>query len=333
MAPANAQSVPGTYFSIEGGGACGFGDELGVPSGDVTAFSQSVNTPFGLYAITQGLTNISSALELGNGGCGWTGRVGLESKGGGLFRLGDSWGLFVRHSDINSDNETASATSAFFNEFTLNGTNLFRAVAPIQLSGVFAGEYEEKRTVVDFEVGQDIGIGGGSKTRVFGGVRYAHFKAETNLNTTSGNGFGTPTYANIIPVGIDSESKFQGAGPRIGVQTTFPISSRIGLSLGASGSILWGRQKVETTVNGAFLNLPTTRTNFKDSDTTWVGNVEGEAALNFEPFGRGMGQLDIGVRAEGWFRQSEDYAEAVGGGDKQDRHNWGPFGRFTMKIN
>jgi hypothetical protein len=100
--------------------------------------------------------------------------------------------------------------------------------------------------------------------------------------------------------------------------------------LAGSASALYGSRDTRTTsvVFSQFSNTSTTRTTEND-DRGWAKNVEGEAALTFG-LGPGSGQLDLGVRVEAWFDQSKDYATASG--KELDRHNWGPFARYTINV-
>ena len=306
--PGEAQGVaPGTFVSLEGGAACTFGDEIGFPTGPI---------PGGNF----NLVNNVSDLQTGNDRCGWTGRIGLGVQGQGVaFGIGDYMGLFVRHRDLKENSDEAN--------LLVNARFGAGAYFP-NYRGIIESEYDESQTVVDFEIGRDVGIGGAS-ARAIAGVRYARFTSDSL--TTSGS---LQNAGYVYAVTVDSGSTFDGAGPRLGLSASVPLGEALSVLLSGSGSYLYGRRKAETETI-VFSGIPLSMRNsdmFEDGDNTWVFNIEGEAALSLLPFGAGNGQLDIGVRAELWDDIGVDHAMAVGGGNELERHNWGPFARFTTNL-
>lgn len=312
-APAVAQDVPGIFVSIEGGAAKAFGDDIGFTQ-DPLPFS------FGNF-----LFNNRSDLKLTDDEWGWTGRIGFGQQApGAFFGMSNSWAIFVRHTDFRSQNSTGTLTSDASFYLTSDGS-VYGGIFP-NYTGPVAGSFDEKRTVVDFEVGQDIGIGApGLKVGVFGGVRYARFKSDSSISGTI-----TGSYALYYNVALNTDSEFNGVGPRIGVQTTIPLGANIGFALAGSASALYGSRDTRTTsvIFDSFFGVTTTTTS-KNDERTWVKNVEAEAALTFG-LGPGSGELDLGVRGEAWFDQSVDYATASG--RELDRNNWGPFARYKLNL-
>lgn len=300
----NAPGEIGTFLSIEGGLTCASGDRAGPSQG-----------PFNLPAGE--LFNIRSDLELGSDRCGWSGRIGFGQHGVSIVPGWiDYWGLFVRHSEIPTDRTGANliADITYFGVLYPNYT------------GPAEGESNEQRTVFDFEVGRDIGLGEeGATARVYGGVRYARFETNNNVSGTQTGPSGVWYYS----INADTRAQFHGAGPRIGMEFSVPLASPITLILGGSASALFGKQEstIDAQVFSSFFGSSTS-TRLAASANDWIGNVEGEAAMKLKPFGPQGGDLAIGVRAEAWLGQ-------IRGPDGQDldRYNWGPFIRYNISLN
>ena len=300
----NVSTEIGTFLSIEGGLTCASGDSVSPSQG-----------PFNLPAGE--LFNIRTDLELGSDRCGWSGRVGFgqHSVSIGPSWL-DYWGLFVRHSEIPTDRTGANLIA----DITYYGVLYPNYAGPVR------GESNEKQTVIDFEVGRDIGLGEeGATARVYGGARYARFEANNNVSGTQTGPSGFWYYS----ISADTRAQFHGAGPRIGLEFSVPLSPPLTLVLGGSASALFGKQEstIDAQVFSSFFGNSTS-TSLAVSENDWVGNVEGEAAIKFKPFGPQGGNLAIGVRAEAWFDQFRGP-----NGQDLDRYDWGPFIRFNISLN
>jgi hypothetical protein len=285
---------PALFLSLEGGAACQFGQEINAaPALDFVA---------GLHDFTV----TSSNYKFGGNECGWTGRIGIGQDNlnafGGLL---DYWGVFVRQTDFGKDRFSASGAAFYTPDPTYYG------------QGSADGTYKEKRTVVDFEVGQDIGIGSG--TRIFGGLRYARFRGDARIDGTYVYYDPTPyTYA----FSANHKFEFSGIGPRIGLAARVPLQGCFGLLFMGSASALYGDRvtKFQFSVPGFSAG------GLKETDTGWVTNLEGETGLTFAV--SPSAELVAGVRVEAWFDQIAS-GTAV---NSADRDNWGPFGRLVVKF-
>lgn len=311
------QPRPPLVLSLEGGAACSFGDR-----GSFSATSE----PSLYYFSAEPAT---ASARFGNTDCGATGRIGVFQEGPGiLLGRADYWGFFLRHSWLGKDSFRG------FGETYTDG-----AYAKYYQDVEFAGTFKEERTVVDFEVGKDIGIGRpGGNVRLFGGLRYAR---NTNSFKTGGSVesalsffyYYTNAYSDFS---LSAKQRFDGIGPRLGISGRQPLAQQLSLVFSTSASALWGRHRIEVDANGPGLNEA-----FSTSDHGWVTNLEGEVGLSFL-FAPGGAELTGGVRAEAWFGQArpanvdfsaipEESSDFSFKG-KLDRHNWGPFLRLNVPL-
>jgi Legionella pneumophila major outer membrane protein precursor len=295
---------PTWFFSAEGGAACS--------GSNIAAHSRFV-----------------PGVDLGHVGnaCGWTARVGFGQEHTALFGgMADYWGVFVRYTRIQDSAPVNGTFGTFFPGFT----NLY--------SYSFSANtgFDERRTVIDFEAGRDIGIGDGSKLRAIGGLRFAHYSGDTNV-------LGS---AQQYAVNFFTNEKFDGFGPRIGFSYRRPFVGMIELIADGSAAGLWGRFKtnINDTLNG---NGPYSISGGESHDG-WVGNLEGSIALAYAPYGPRGWDVSLGVRAEDWFGQIETNtfsasSNSTGGtpslrgpvsisGQRDDRFNWGPFLRVKVPL-
>ena len=146
------QAVAGTFMSLEGGLACQFDGQSTIASGEQVVGVGGVDT----------LPELARSNFNGNN-CGWTGRIGFGQERvqilGGMF---DSWAIFGRHTEF-GDHKLKASGAAFFDP-----------LVPGTFRNDFTGKSDANRTVIDLEVGKNLGTGTG--IRVFGGLRYARFE-------------------------------------------------------------------------------------------------------------------------------------------------------------
>lgn len=189
--------------------------------------------------------------------------------------------------------------------------------------------YTESHTTMDFEVGHELGIGGG--LRVFGGARYARFNGQNSFATYqyesdwAGDGGKSPDqYASGT-----MNRTFNGIGPRIGFNGSIPIGDSIlGLDYGASGALLFGDRA--TVLNFTEYTLQNKK---PDSSTQFVmvPDVELSAALTISPSDNT--KISIGYRYEEAFGVMDTGLPGVENGpNKQDRIEHGPFAKVTFKF-
>lgn len=301
---------PAFFVSLEGGNTC------------VTSDGQSFQ---GFLSATAGID--TSVTVNGNDCNGWTGRVGIGQEGKGI--LGghfDYWGVFVRYSDFGTRKGSKSGASPAYYYYGLSETNTASTSAD--------------RTVIDFEVGRDVGVGatahGNATWRIFGGLRYARFDSTTRMNgalTFSGYYYSYTYRSSVV-----DKSSFDGFGPRIGMSFKVPFGRGWGLTATGSASVLFGERTTNISAVDVFGGTYAQR--FSSDDH--VVNFEGEAGVYFSPFGP-RSELVLGARAEHWADQiitSRTIVPVTGIGAafidpakrELDHTNWGLFARMKIKL-
>ena len=181
-------------------------------------------------------------------------------------------------------------------------------------------------------------------------MRYARQHSRLTFGATTRE----TNYGYVTSTSIKLSSTFEGLGPRLGLTARMPITTGIGLSLGGSGSVLWGDHSLSGTASSA-CGGPATGLSSPCSNLTSLGlaqssgsvtNLEGEAALVFAIPSLNGAELSLGVRAESWFGisgpshvglQTNTVAPATvstvaGAVGSLDRHEWGPFVRLTVPL-
>jgi Legionella pneumophila major outer membrane protein precursor len=260
--------------------------------------------------------------------CGWTARVGIGQEHAGLFGgIADYWGVFVRYTRIT---DSAPVNGHF--DFIFPGFS-----GKFYHYGFSANTgFDERRTVIDFEAGRDIGIGDASQLRAIASLRFAHYSSKTNVLGSTSSGYATNFF---------TKQEFDSIGPRVGFTYRRPIFGMVALSAEGSAAGLWGRFK--TAVNDTLTESNAYSIGGQEAHNGWVGNLEGSIALAYAPNGPRGWDVSLGVRAEDWFSQidansfsASSFRSATGrsaesfliSGQREDRFNWGPFLRVKVPF-
>lgn len=306
--------VAGTFVSLEGGLACQFGDGAKVDSGDQVAGFGGVNN----------LPELARS-SLRSDDCGWTGRIGFGQERvlllGGLF---DSWAVFGRHTDFGSHRiKGAGAVSTYYYTF----------------QNAFTGKTESNRTVIDFEVGKNLGVGTG--VRLFGGLRYARFEDKTQLSGDLLFGYPGVAPYSYNTFGAKIKNTFEGVGPRIGLTSRARFGGGFGIMVSGSASALFGDIDSTVTATHGGGAAPVVTSTSHLSSSGWITNVEGEAALTLQT--SIPGEFAIGARVEAWYGETKSNQAGLdcsaAGNDNGctrytsgDKVNWGPFARWKIYL-
>ncbi len=317
-----------TTVSVEAGIPCPFGDQ--------TQTSATQRFYDGTIIGTQTARRAFGISDCG----GWNGRIGLAQAKPGAFLGLDYWGVFLRRSELHH---------ASFSDGVGITPSLVITDDGVRTQGITS----EDRTVVDFEVGKDLGIGSGTNLRAIAGLRYARQHSRLGFGATTNEG----NYGAVASTSIRLNRTFEGLGPRLGLTARLPITSSIGLSLGGSGSVLWGDHSLSgTAIDACTVAAPNACSSMTSLGLTQssgsVTNLEGEAAVVFAIPSLNGAELSLGVRAESWFGISGPshvglltntvgplnaagvlpVSTAAGAAGSLDRHEWGPFLRLTVPL-
>jgi len=105
--------------------------------------------------------------------------------------------------------------------------------------------HHETHTLLDFEIGQDFGLGmfGHTGTSILSaGVRYANFSGSTNITFQTASKYGTNTGTGHI------SRRFSGFGPVVSWDASLPFGDMadggFAFDWGVNASLLFGQQKV-----------------------------------------------------------------------------------------
>ena len=213
----------------------------------------------------------------------------------------------------------------------------------------------ESHTVVDFQVGRDVGLGkfGGDGSSVLSaGVRFAQFHSKTTVDIKS-----QPTN-HVLYTGyyrfyatFAAERKFSGVGPSLSWDGSAdiagnPSAGRITLDWGLNGAILFGRQRTRTQhqtkenhiawfysqpnppYTGFASRIPVYHASASSarSKRVTVPNVGGFAGVSLR---YASAKISFGYRADFFFNPIDGGIDAA---KKEDRAFYGPFASISIGI-
>jgi len=128
------------------------------------------------------------------------------------------------------------------------------------------GDFSQSQTVVDFQVGKDVGLGlFGSNSTISAGVRFAQFASKSAVSVNEVPQFqaynyqlpfGTPpfnkyqTRFQFYQLAAHSTRSFHGVGPSLSWNGSVPVAgnidtAEIAFDFGLNGAVLFGRQKAQ----------------------------------------------------------------------------------------
>jgi iron complex outermembrane receptor protein len=219
-----------------------------------------------------------------------------------------------------------------------------------------AASNRETQAVLDFQVGKDVGLGmfgAHGSSRLSAGVRYAQFtfgsratiKSDQDtkfhfLTLSDGDFLAFWENYNYHQGSIESSRSFRGIGPSISWDASAPLfdassERQITFDWGASGAILFGRQKVRIhqmtgsaykkvglSTDSLAQNISQTQRtgNYDRARMIVVPNVGGFAGLSFR---YAAAKVSFGYRADFFFGAMD------GGIDTRKSENRGFFGPFA----
>jgi hypothetical protein len=178
--------------------------------------------------------------------------------------------------------------------------------------------HKESHSMIDFTVGQDVGLGmfgqNGSSVVSFG-VRFAQFQTRTDIGYYTGTQSSTSFSENARIT-----RAFTGVGPMIAWDASAPLggdfNSQLSIDWGADASVLFGKQKM--TLSAAYSTGPNYTATRRKSAT--VPSVGGYLALSWHG-GEGT-KISLGYRADEYFKALDGGFDTAA---KIDRAFYGPF--------
>jgi hypothetical protein len=266
-----------------------------------------------------GSFNVPSLPGLGAPYTAFKPKSGLEGAVGFDYRWpGQPWHFVF---DIRyGKSRTATANSSF-------STSAFPIFS--SASTTHATEHES-HLVTDFMVGRDFGLGVGTSEVQFG-IRIADLAASAQEQEADSGFILFSPFSTTA--GGTWRSRFVGAGPRLAITGSVPITGLWSFDYGAGIAELFGRRSFNANASSAgFSLLGPFATSFVASNSSTVGvfNADGSAALSysFTPTLKVSG----GIRGDYYSSALTTYNVSTGAYKNIDRLYWGPFARLTSAF-
>lgn len=233
------------------------------------------------------------------------------------FQPGDSpWSFVGRLRYGESSKKDGSDSSGW-----VDGASFLRSTS--------TADHRERNAIVDLEIGRDVGLGAlgdGSGLRLFGGLRYGQFKGKGGDQTSVV--FSNPFDSGSGYSDVDFTRTFAGIGPRIGFDAIMPLDDRFSFDFGASGALLFGKQKLKDSGQGynqdddSFFEVDDRR-----SKSVVVPNLEATAAISWRVTDNA--KVALGYRVDSYF-DVYDVSGPFDDRDEGDRIIHGPFIKLTV---
>ncbi len=213
---------------------------------------------------------------------------------GGLYRWGE-WdvGAGFRSTFSQTTGNRSDLTASLSPQITfpvspgLINIPVFPGFIPI----VGLTAYTETRSLLhaaDLEIGYQHSYPWG-ELRLFGGVRYIDYDARIRTR------FST---LGLVEFDVIRDGSYWGIGPRLGLGTTLPLSSRWWLSAGLSGTVLFGDRTTEETRT---VSVPPALFTFSDAEQNGGGRTvfgfDGQVSLTYLFDSRFYASLGYGVQS------------------------------------
>jgi iron complex outermembrane recepter protein len=271
---------------------------------------------------------------------------------------GSDWVLSasVRYGRSGSDRDVREQTNPMTRSLVLPSTTIHFKPISKKFADTNA-QNDERHSIVDFQVGKDVGLGmfgnKGASSVVNLGVRFAQFSAKSNIALKSDPdwhfaylyfaGFKIPYYQpyHSNAASFVATRSFHGIGPSISWSASEPVAGNeqtgeIGLDWGVNAAFLFGRQrtkahhqatgqyhsrsKYSTLHHTRHVTYQPTPVDATRSHTVAVPNVGGFAGLSFR---YSNAKISAGYRADLFFNAMD------GGIDARKNENVGFYGPFA----
>ncbi len=185
----------------------------------------------------------------------------------------------------------------------------------------------EEHGLADFAIGRDVGLGLG-QTQLKIGLRIAEIQSKMSgagLFSVPRIYFATPALPRVQqPFGFVQNSRFVGAGPRAGIDGTFPLGGAWSLDYLGGVAVLYGSRSVDGTGTGAAANANIN--NLAMSDGAAVFNLDAQGGLSYQ-LSQSL-KVTAGYRFDGYWGALKT-TNAFGAVVNEDRFFAGPTLRLT----
>lgn len=227
---------------------------------------------------------------------GW----GFKLEGSYHFSTGNDININWYHFDNDTDEHFLNSTNAFTSFF---GTSAYP----------FNSEIDTKWDAVNFEFGQHVDFGEFKNIRFHGGAQYVRIENELSQNPV-----GIPVFANF-------ESKFNGLGPRVGLDMSYDWGNGFSVYANGASALLVGQSKFNDNFT---VGTPAFGTFFggNGSKTEIVPELEAKLGIQYGyTMAQGNLTLDAGYMVVNYFNALHGSDTFTSNLDQSDFAMHGPY--------
>lgn len=270
--------------------------------------------------------------------------VNAQYSPGLLAHIGYIFGQTPYDIDVNyvgvQNNNTQEVTAPTGGGiWTILSTDTFGSFLRPLIAQAASARLKYNYQAVNFEIGQRIDVDSVLLMRVFEGVRYAHI--DSNLHTTYQHVQTVSSVVTYAQENVIQKSLFNGLGPRVGLDLTFPLGT-FALTSQLAGGILVGstdasiRDELPIPTGVADFALPTIQGIDYNADTQSSPflDLKIAALLNWSSFLASNWRIELGYMVSHYFNAGATFRHAQLGGDfiKQvnDISVEGPYLEITL---
>ena len=323
--------------------------ELGAQSEQVSGFGAPFIPPFASEIIADGFASPIQAQRALSQSFGGNASISFQPKNSDwIFSVSALYGRANSHKGIHE--QTPGCQPCYIHAGSAGG---YLTVPGAKFSEPSI-DNNESHTILDFQVGRDIGLGllnSGGRSSFSFGVRFAQFtsKHSLNLNADPDRYFATHNikytrFHHTYAVASHMERSFRGLGPSVSWNASAPVlgntdNGGLFLDWGVNAALLFGRQKVQghhqtvgtyykTNVNRKYhFTSHIHRSGNPDrSRTVLVPNVGGFAggSIRFS-----NAKVSLGYRADFFFGAMDDGVDTA---RKENVGFYGPFATISVGL-
>lgn len=217
--------------------------------------------------------------------------------------LNVNWTHFVKQS---SQTTAGAGVDGMYTVNALQGDNTADSIAT---------DIDNTFNAVNFEFGQTVNFGEHVDTRFHAGLQYAQIK--NTLDQSAWNASNVAIYNENT-----MESKFDGIGPRLGMDSSYSFGNGLSIFGNVAGSLLVGDLKynengVQTDANGTGTTAAST-TVTATADNSIVPEMDAKLGLSYtKPLAQGDLSAEVGYEVANYWN-STSYTSSAADADKTD---------------
>jgi len=157
-----------------------------------------------------------------------------------------NWGFLIEGSYHWGTGSDVNLNWTHFTKTTTNSVDSGEGeiLAGVDYNGSVTTSVDNKFDEINLEVGQTVNFGEHVDVRFHGGLQFA--RIEQDLDQTGLNSVASPVSLAGLDDAIENDSKFTGAGPRVGVDGKYKFNNGFSIVSDLATSLLVGTRKINT---------------------------------------------------------------------------------------